>query len=217
MLGDTRSAEVLEAYTKGYFLDDRLMAIRALAGTGSERAIRVLREMTAQREPARVRVKAAGELAKLGMPQPGMYEYCLRALREPQTILAESGAGSRRAADKDSDNLRYLAVLALGWYGNDQVIHDLQPLLSDASGALRVAAAESILRLLKDYRPMTGMTPEPAPAPEPVAPPAPMPEPAPPTPTPPAAAPAPEAPTVVPSIPEMPATRPNLKTAGGKD
>ncbi len=242
MLGDSRSAEVLEAFTKGYFLDLRLLAIAAIGRTGSERAIRVLKELTADREPARVRVKAAGELARLGFGDPTMLGYCLRAVREPAELLKESAKVSRRAADSDAGSLKLLAIIATGWFGDEKVVNDLHGLLRDREGPIRVAAAASILRLLKGYKPLTvpaaappaapaqAVVPPAAPAPEPVVPKAVFPEPiAPRVPAAPAAttsAPAagdvsevrlaPKA-SEVRLAPDGPTTRPQLHTAGGKD
>jgi hypothetical protein len=264
MLGDSRSAEVLEAFTKGYFLDLRLLAITAISRTGSERAIRVLKELTADREPARVRVKSAGELARLGVGDPAMLSYCLRAMREPAELLKESAKASRRAADDNADSLKLLAVIALGWFGDEKVVADLHPLLKDRQGPIRVAAAASILRLLKGYKPLTAPAPispapiSPAAPAQPVVPPEapapatlpaavvphpvvphmvlPLDAPVPVAPKPgflkpvaplvpdsapaagnvPEAAPAPIVPKVAPA-PEAPTTRPQLRTAGGKD
>ena len=109
----------------------------------------------------------------------------------------------------------------MGWFGDEKVVNDLHSLLRDREGPIRVAAAASILRLLKGYKPLT------APA---AVPPAAVPQPAvPQVPAAPAAttsAPAagdvsevrlaPKVPEVRPA-PEGPTTRPQLHTAGGKD
>jgi len=218
MLGDSRSAEVLEAFTKGYYLDLRLLAIPAIARTGSERAIRVLKEITADREPARVRVKASGELAKMGLADPAMLSYCLRAMRDPAGLLKESGRASRRAADDNAGNLKFLAVIALGSFGDEKVVDDLHPLvMKDPDGPIRVAAAASILRLLKGYKPLTppAAVVPPATVPPAVVPPAVVP-PAkvPPAKVPPATVP-PEAvpPEAVSSAPAAPASEPAAVTS----
>jgi HEAT repeat protein len=226
MLGDSRSAEVLEAFTKGYYLDIRLLAITAIGRTGSERAIRVLKELTADREPARVRVKSAGELARLGFSIPDMLTYCLRAIREPAVLLEESGKVSRRAADSDADSLKLLAIIATGFFGDEKIVNDLHGLLKDQEGPIRVAAAASILRLLKGYKPLTApaaTTPVEVPPAAPLVPAAPA---SPVIPAAPASAPvvgdvpevrlAPVAPEVSPA-PEGPTTRPQIRSAGGKD
>jgi len=162
VLGDSRSAEVLEAYTKGYFLDLRLAAIPAMANTRSPRAQRVLKELTVAREPARVRVMAAGEMAKMGYADPAMFEYCVEALRNPEATLKKSAKSSRRAADSDAGSLKQLAALAIGWYGSDEALAALQPILRTGKGPVRVAAAASTLRIVKRSGPSAwpAMTPE---------------------------------------------------------
>lgn len=196
VLGDSRSAEVIEAYTKGYFLDLRLAAIPAMANTGSPRALRVLKELTASREPARVRVIAAGEMAKMGYAAPGMYDYCIAALRDPDAILKRSAKASRRAADSDTGSLRQLAALAVGWYGNETGLSELHPLLASDQGPVRVAVATSVLRIVRRHGPSAWptMTPE-APA-------------------------VPVLPTTAPATQATsrePVEKPRLRTAGGKD
>ncbi|MCD6304466.1 MAG: HEAT repeat domain-containing protein [Planctomycetes bacterium] len=187
-LGDTRSAEILEAYTKGYFLDLRLAAIPALGRSGGPRVARALSDLLEERHPVRVRVSAARELARLGQTSQEAYDLCVRALEHPQRVLDESNLRSRRAADTDAASLRCLAALALGWMGRVEAVNILQPLLKSTDGALRVAAAESILRLLAEYRPTAATAKKPAAA---------------------ASRPA--------SRPAAGEARPRLHTAGGKD
>ena len=247
MLGDTRSADVLEAYTKGYWLDLRIEAIKALARTRTERAHRVLKELTASKEPARLRVVAGGELARISRPIPEMRLYTIRSLRDPNQMLKEAVEASRRAADDDARSLRLLAALWLGSYRDQTLINELQPFLAGGDPFVQVAAAESILRLMKDYRPLVGPTPipRPVPAPAPVVSPAKAPTPpvrtepipvAPPTPATSPAKPAPVAPTAMPVVvpapeeipasanpgnllpaPKTPKKNMKLKTVGGKD
>jgi hypothetical protein len=206
----------------------------------------VLKELTADREPARVRVKAAGELARLGFGDTAMLSYCLRAIREPAELLKESAQVSRRAADSDAGSLKLLAIIAMGWFGDEKVVNDLHSLLRDREGPIRVAAAASILRLLKGYKPLTApaavppaavppaAVPQPA-VPQPAAPQPAVPQPAVPQPAVPQVPAAPAATTSAPATgdvsevrlapkvpevrpaPEGPTTRPQLHTAGGKD
>jgi hypothetical protein len=163
-------------------------------------------------------------------------------MREPAELLKESTKVSRRAADSDAGSLKLLAVIATGWFGDEKVINDLHPLMRDREGPIRVAAAASILRLLKGYKPLTAPAAAPPAAAPPIAaqPPAVPPAAAPPAAIPPAAAPpaavpppavpqvpaAPAATTSAPAAgdvpevrpaPEGPTTRPQLHTAGGKD
>ncbi len=196
VLGDSRSAEVIEAYTKGYFLDLRLAAIPAMANTRSPRAQRVLKELTVAREPARVRVMAAGQMAKMGYADPDMFEFCVEALQYPESTLKKSAKSSRRAADSDAGSLRQLAALAVGWYGNEEALSALQPLLRAGQGPVRVAVATSTLRIIDRHGPSArpAMTPE-----------------APLSPADPIIAPAGSA-TSRPSV-----EKPKIRTAGGKD
>ncbi|HUS93077.1 MAG TPA: HEAT repeat domain-containing protein [Phycisphaerae bacterium] len=185
MLGDARSAEILEVYTKGYYLDIRLAAIPALAQTGSARAARALEQLCHERHPARVRVSAAGQLARLGHVDPEGYRLCLRAIREPEKMLTENV--DRRTADKDAASLKRLAAMSLGWMGQQEAVEHLHPMLRSSDGGHRVAAALSLVRLLKDYRLVA------APA-----------------------APATRPATTAPAA-ETPREMPKLHTAGGKD
>jgi len=153
LLGDSRSAELLEAYTKGYFLDLRLAAVPALARSGSPRAGQVLRELTAPRNPARVRVAAAGELARMGAAAEADYELCKEALLDTETMLRESSKRSRRNVDNNASSLKRLAAMSLGWMKRDTAVNILHPLLTGSDEGVRAAAAMSILRLLWAYRP----------------------------------------------------------------
>lgn len=171
LLGDSRSTEVIEAYTKGYFLDLRLVAIPAMAKVGGRRAPRALKDLVHPRQPVRVRVAAAGGLAQLGQVDPTGYQLALRSLREPKVVLSEASKKSSRVADTDAGSLRCLAALSLGWMKQEQAVNDLHPLLRHKDGPVRVSAALSILRLLRRYRPAAGAAKRPAsqPATQPAA------------------------------------------------
>jgi len=164
LLGDTRSAEVIEAYTKGYFLDLRLAAIPALGRIGSSRALRALQQLCHERHPARVRVSAAGELARLGRVDDAAYKVCIAAIRDPKKVLADASDASKRAADQDAASLKRLAALAAGWMKREAAANDLHPMLRSADGGQRVAAALSVVRLLKAYRPLKPPRPATRPA-----------------------------------------------------
>lgn len=153
MLGDSGSAEMLEAYTKGYFLDLRLAAIPIVGKSNGPRTAQVLRSLLDFRQPARVRIAAAGQLARLGTTDPESYQLCVAALTDADKVLKESAARSRRAADNNAASLKCLAALALGMMGNKDAVVLLHPLLKSSDSTLRVAAGLGILRLLKAYRP----------------------------------------------------------------
>lgn len=244
LLGDSASALGLESYTKKTpFMDERLVAIPAMARVRSTTAPQVLEELLDSRQPPRVRVSAAGALGMLGKSSPTGYELCRRAAMQPQKVLDETYGGRRAGSEQEVGSLQRLAAISLGWMGNEAAVADLQPLLDNADGAVRAAAAMSILRLLPAYQrplPPSVLTTEPEPlapvpgvpvpavaapvaaapvAPEPVAPP-----PAPPVvvvpPVEPAAA-EPSAPAEPAPLAAPPTARPSpwmkLRTAGGKD
>ena len=173
LLGDARSAGVLEGYTKGYFLDLRLAAIPALGQFGGARATRALSDLCDERHPARVRVSAAGQLARLGTVSDAGYRLCIDAIEDADGVLAEAAERSPRAADKDASSLKRLAAISLGWMGREPAANVLHPLLRSADGGQRVGAALSLVRLLKAHRPLQ---PQPEMGEQPV-PPAPRPAP----------------------------------------
>lgn len=162
LLGDSRCAEVIEAYTKGYFLDLRLAAIPALGRAGGTRAPRTLKQLTQDRHPSRVRVSAGGELARLGHFDQDAYDLCVASVKDPAKVLEEASKRSKRAADKDAASLKRLAILSLGWMGRQDVVSLLHPLLKSKDGGVRVAGTLSMLRLLKAYRPAPASPKEPA-------------------------------------------------------
>jgi len=163
-LGDSESAEHIEGYTKGYFLDLRLVAIPALGRSGSRRAAGALKDLVRERHPARVRVAAAGELARLGHSDKNSYQLCRDALADPEAVLREARKKSKKVADTDARSLQCLAALALGWMGRPAAVNALHPMLKNPDGAKRVSAATSTLRLLKAHKPSAPPAPKPAPA-----------------------------------------------------
>jgi HEAT repeat protein len=194
MLGDEKSQELLEAYTKWKFVDLRLVAIPALARTETARAVYTMRELTHERNPPRVRVMAAGMLAKLGEPDEEMYEYCLLAAQSPQTVMNEAFEDKpREVRPVDVESLQRLAAMAVGQWDNVFAINTLHPLQRNRSGGVRVAAAMSTYRLAESRMAMAGpAAAQPAPVTGPT--------------TQPAAKPA-----------AGPGSTPKMKTAGGRD
>lgn len=163
MLGDQRSASVLEAFTKGQFMDDRLVAIQALARVQYRRAPAVLQSLMDERQPPQVRVAAAGALARLGQVDPAGYRLCVEAARDPARMLTRAYGGAKEASATEINSLQGLAAIGLGWMNRTGAIEVLHPLLFSKDGAVRVAAAMSILRLLGSVpTEPQGVTPRPA-------------------------------------------------------
>ncbi|MHC4981979.1 MAG: HEAT repeat domain-containing protein [Planctomycetota bacterium] len=148
MLGDSRSRHLLEAYTKGYYLDLRLEAIPALARTDSRRAMYVLRGLLANDRSPRIRAVAAGELARLGEVDEAGYSFCLDAVRNPRRIMQKAYGGARKVSDIEAESLQRLAAMSLGNMRRRGAVGVLQPLLKSPDGGVRVAAAMAIIKLL---------------------------------------------------------------------
>jgi len=146
LLGDEGSLLRLEAYVKRPFLDERLVAVGAMARTGSQRWLAVLQEVLDRPGQPQVRAAAAGALGRLGRVDPEGCRLCLRALTQAQAML-EAAQTHAEPKPEEVDSLRQIAALALGWMGDRSASGALEPLLRDSSGAVRVAAALSILRL----------------------------------------------------------------------
>lgn len=145
LLGDDGSLLRLEAYAKRPFLDERLVALGAMARTGSQRWLAVLQEIMDRPNPPQVLAAAAGAMARLGRVDREGRRLCLRALSQAEEMLAAQTQAAPKPEEVDS--LRQIAALALGWMGDRTAIGPLEGLLRDPSGAVRVAAAASILRL----------------------------------------------------------------------
>ncbi len=152
LLGDAVSALSLEAYTKKTpFIDERLVAIPAMARVRSGTAGQVLLELLGSRQPPRVRVAAAGALGMLGQSNPTGYALCQAAVTDPQRVLDQAYGRRRPGSELEVSSLRRLAAISLGWMGDQSAVENLHPLLDSPDGAIRAAAAMSILRLLPGY------------------------------------------------------------------
>jgi len=167
LLGDRQNALRLEAHTKTSYLEDRLVAIGAMQRVGSRRSVPVLRALLNRRQPPRVRVAAAGALARLGYIDQGGYEFSLRSAKRPRVVIKESFRDDREIFEVEALSLQRLAAMSLGWMRRQEARGALHSLLSSEDGPVRVAAAMSLLRLLKAYRPsgLAGKSPGKAPIP----------------------------------------------------
>ena len=163
MLGDGKSITMLEAWTKDQYIEDRVIAVQALGQIEDPRVVPVLRRvMRDNHQESLVRIAAAMGLAQ--QHQSVSRDFVLAAIRHPEGILRRSRGKDAEIRPADIDNLQTLAVLTLGHMNDPLAVDDLMPLLRSPSGALRVAAAQSTLMLLRDYRGAAALRPAPEPA-----------------------------------------------------
>lgn len=152
VLGDERSASLLEAYTKSQFMDERLDAIRAMEQAPLARSAYALRNMLKDRQPPFVRVAAAGALASHGELTKTNFIMCVDAAMEPEKVIARhAGSSPEQITSDQASSLKQLAARSLGQMDMDPALAVLEPLLGDVNGGVRVAAAMSILKILEDY------------------------------------------------------------------
>ena len=150
-LGNERAMVLLEAFTKSQFLEDRIIAAQGLGYLNNDRAVYVLRQLVndSKQDPA-VRVVAAGSLARLKRPEG--FTLVRMAVANPSRVMWWSRGGKVKVGQQELDNLQTVAILALAVLGDPGDVQRLHPLLKSPVGAVRVAAAQAILRLLPNYR-----------------------------------------------------------------
>ena len=147
LLGDQRNARIMEAYAKVEYEDERLGAIRTMPEIASPATVVVLWGLAASYEPPRVRVAAAEALGRMGETDAGLTRLCVRAAADPQAVLADAAKPGQEIPATWVTSLQQLAAIALGRIGDPTAVNTLHPLLRHPEGAVRVAAAMSILRL----------------------------------------------------------------------
>jgi HEAT repeat protein len=147
LLGDQRNARIMEAYTKTQYEDERLVAIRAMPEIASTQTAVVLWGLAARHEPPRVRIAAAEALGRMGETAPALTRLCVRAAEAPEAVLADAAKRGEEIPITWVTSLQQLAAIALGRIGEPTAVNTLHPLLRHEDGAVRVAAAMSILRL----------------------------------------------------------------------
>lgn len=165
---DERSVGMLEAYTKSYFMDDKIIAVEAMGKLRHRRAIMVLRKLVDDGgQELIVRVAAAGSLAQLGDVRG--YAMTLRAAVDPEVELKRARGRAGPIRPGEVTILQTRAVMALAHMGKLPAVDHLHPLLHSGDPAIRAASAQTILQLLRSYRPkeQAGAKPKPKVAPKP--------------------------------------------------
>lgn len=165
---DERSIGMLEGFTKGMFVEDKIIAIRAMGRFRHRRTLGVLENlMNDSKQDTIIRVAAVGSLARMGDSRG--YKMARQAILEPERMLKKARKG-QPIRPEDIEIVRIQGVMALEHMGETAAVDDLHPLLRARSGELRVAAAKAVLRLLKEHRPPgSPQAPEEQPDSQPVA------------------------------------------------
>jgi len=152
ILGDKRSIRLLEAFTKSQNLEDRLIAAQALGKTSSLSPAPILKQLLndTRQEPV-VRVAAAASLARLG--QSVRTHLLLEAATNPAKVLRKARGKDAELRPIDIISLQTVAIRALQYIHEPETIRVLTPLLRSPKGAVRVAASETLLKLLQASKP----------------------------------------------------------------
>jgi HEAT repeat protein len=148
-LGDRYYQNLLEAYTKTPFIDERLAAINALGRLGTIRSRQALESLLATREPPRVRVAAAAALANMGIVNDSNYQLCHLAAEDARWVLKWIDE-DRKVQDMEVYSIQQLACRGLGEMDRPAAIGVLRPLLDSPHGPVRVAASMAIIRLVPE-------------------------------------------------------------------
>ena len=148
-LGDVAAGMRLLGYCRTPYIDQQLVAIRAIARLQPEGAEAELRDKLHDSDWPRVRVAAAGGLGRTGHPLDKGYAYCIRALHQPMELLTKAYPEAE-IPESHAASLQEMAAVALGWIGRPEAVNDLVPLLDSPRGSVRVASAMSILLLLSE-------------------------------------------------------------------
>ena len=151
LLGEARSINLLEAYTKSQFMDERIDAICAMGRSPGSRSEFVLKKISSGSQPPYVRVAAAGALGRTGQFNADGYNLCVAAAQDPARLLTEH-MGQVEVSDVQIASLQQLAARSLGWMNRPAAADVLYPLLSSRHGGVRVAASVGILKILSDYQ-----------------------------------------------------------------
>jgi HEAT repeat protein len=148
MLGDTRSLHLLEAFCKVQNVEDRLIAISAMAHVRSPRAKLVLSEMLSEIYDPCSRTAAAGALSRLGLFDKRGYESCVWAVHDPLYELNKFSGGRRTASHDETWLLREVGAKSLGEMKHLETVDMLAELLESANGGVRVAGATALMQIL---------------------------------------------------------------------
>jgi len=146
--GEKSSLRRIEAHTRDQFVDEQIIAVKAMLELQSPMCRTIFSSLAANDKSPRVRTVAAGGLAAMGHETPALFNYCVRAAMEPRKLMKEALGDRREPTDKQINFLQSLAATALGEFKRLQAIDIVGHLLKSPDPGVRVAAAASILKAL---------------------------------------------------------------------
>ena len=146
--GERSSLRRIEAHTRDQFVDERIIAVKAMLELQSPMCRTIFSSLAANDKSPRVKTVAAGGLAALGYETPALFSYCVRAAMEPRKVMKEALGERREPTDKQIHFLQSLAATALGEFKHRQSIDVVGELLKSSDPGVRVAAAASILKAI---------------------------------------------------------------------
>ena len=146
--GEKSSLRRIEAHTRDQFVDEQIIAVKAMIELQSRMCRTIFSSLVANDKSPRVKVVAAGGLAALGYETPGLFSYCAQAAMEPRKLMKEALGDRRKPTDKQMHFLQGLAATALREFKHPQSIDVVGKLLKSSDPGVRVAAAASILNAI---------------------------------------------------------------------
>jgi HEAT repeat protein len=146
--GEKSSLRRLEAYTRDQFVDEQIIAVRAMLELRSTMCRTIFSSLVANDKSPRVKTVAAGGLASLGYETQPLFAYCVQAAMQPRKLMEEALDGRSRPTDKQIHFLQGLAATALAEFKHPQAIDIVGQLLKNSDPGVRVAAAASILKAI---------------------------------------------------------------------
>lgn len=153
-LGDAVAVRKLEGHAS-LPTDSGIIALEAVARLGTPGAMDLLRVIATKKDQAPLRKAVAfGGLARLGEVGDESFGFCLLALEKPAGVLNRAyGPHHIRVEPEEIGRLQRCAAISLGWMRRREAVGPLQAVMASASDPeTRVAAAMSILRIVRPGR-----------------------------------------------------------------
>ncbi|MBT3200662.1 MAG: HEAT repeat domain-containing protein [Phycisphaerales bacterium] len=148
--GEKSSIRKLEAYTRDRFVDEQIIAIRALEELQSPMCRTLFPYLAVHDKSPRVRTVASGALAAMGYETPELFSYCAQAALEPRTLMVQALGDAQKVTNKQVYFLQSLAAMSMSGFKHQQAIDVAGELLKSKDPGVRVASAVCILKKIPD-------------------------------------------------------------------